>query len=733
MTHTATALGNIDLSQSNAFQGTGVIRQTGAAAVLANTNSITLGTTNLTGDLTVNAVGAETNVTVNAVGVETNVTLGTGAGTAAQALSIGGNLSINLTNSGAGGAAAANLGNIGDNDYSPVSVFGNVNLVTSGGNVLLDAATKNGAIAPSVRTGAVSVSNPTGTAPGTVAIAETTTLNLGNVSATTLTASSVQGGIIDSGTLTVAGAATFAVTGNNSITLDSAANSFGTLNVAGNGQASVTSNSSVTIGTSTVLTGNLAVTTSAGKDIAVGAVAITGGLSLNSGGAVDFNNATATSVSGNLSATASAGAITQSGGGGLTVGGTASVSAGNATVAQNVTLGGANEFNAVVLNNSTGAVTINDVSNLTISGSAAGLVTAKAGGGTLANTWDLRLGNLTVGSLVAEAANGSAGNSGTIRQVGSSTSVRSFGLAKFTTNNANIVLDNAGNMTAKAGAGTLANTWDLRLGNLTVGSLVAEAANGSAGNSGTIRQVGSNTSVRSFGLASFTTNNANIVLDNVGNNFGRVELRVNNTDGARTVTLVEDGTIRLGTLSSRGTTTLTSRTGSILEDPDANVVVTNNGTLNLSAANGSVLIGGTTTRNGAFTTTGNVVTANISAPSGAAAVQSSGNLTLGNTNVNSLAATTSVNLFQSAALRVFGSASFKATGNITLTNTSNNFGRVSLETTTASRNITITEDGTLNLGTVTMPASATGSFTATSVSGDIIDTGLANLRIGGTV
>jgi hypothetical protein len=91
------------------------------------------------------------------------------------------------------------------------------------------------------------------------------------------------------------------------------------------------------------------------------------------------------------------------------------------------------------------------------------------------------------------------------------------------------------------------------------------------------------------------------------------------------------------------------------------------------------------------------------------------------------------NIAQSAALRVFGSASFKATNNVTLTNTGNNFGRVSLETTTASRNITITEAGTLNLGTVTMPASATGSFTATSVAGDIIDTGLANLRIGGTV
>ena len=647
MTHVASALGNIDLSGANALETSGVVQLSGASAVLANTNSITLGTTALTGDLTVNAVGAAT-----------NVTLGTGAGTAAQALTIGGNLSINVVN-GPALAPTANSGNIADNDYSAVNLFGNLNLVTSGGNVQLNAATANGALAPSVRYGTVSVANPTGTAAGTVAVAETTTLNLGNVTATSLTASSLQGGIIDSGNVTVSGAATFAVTGNNSLTLDSAANTFGTLNVAGNGQAAITSNSSVAIGTGTVLTGNLAVTTSAGNSITIDAVAITGGLSLTSGGAVDFNNATATSVSGDLSATASAGTITQTGVGGLTVGGTTSVSAGNATVVQAVTLGGANEFNTVALNNSTGAVTINDVSNLTVSGSAAGVVTVKAGGGSLANTWNLTLGNLTVGSLVAEAANGSAGNSGTITQA-------------------------------------------------------------------------SGTTVSSFGLAKFTSNNANIVVGNAGNNFGRVELFVNNTDGSRTVTLVEEGTLRLGNLSSRGTATLTSRTGSILEDPDASVVVTNNGTLNLNAANGSVLIGNTTTRNGAFTTGGNVVTANISAPSGAAAVQSSANLTLGNTNVNSLTAVSGNNLAQSAALKVFGSASFKATNNVTLTNTGNNFGRVSLETTITSRNITITEAGTLNLGTVVMPASATGSFTATSVSGDIIDTGLANLRIGGT-
>lgn len=654
MTHVASALGNIDLSGSNTIQSTNVVQLTGASAVLTNTDSITVGTTNLTGDLTVNAVGAAT-----------NVTLGTGAGTAAQALTIGGNLSINVVN-GTALAPLANTGNIGDNDYSAVNLFGNLNLVTSGGNVQLNAATANGALAPSVRYGTVSVSNPTGLVAGTVAVAETTTLNLGNVKATTLTASSLQGGIIDSGNVTVSGAATFAVTGNNSLTLDSAANTFGTLNVAGNGQASVTSNSSVAIGTGTVLTGNLALTTSAGNNITVDAVAITGGLTLASGGAVDFVNtpvAPATtapvSVSGDLSVTAAAGTITQTGTGGLMVGGTTSVSAGNATVAQAVTLDGANEFSAVVLNNSTGAVTINDVSNLTISGSAAGVVTATAGGGTLANTWNLVLGNLTVGSLVAVSSNGTAGNSGTITQA-------------------------------------------------------------------------SGTSVNSFGLAQFTTRNNNIVLGNAGNNFGRVELFVNGTDGSRTVTVVEEGTMRLGNLTSRGTSTLTSRTGSILEDPDASVVVTNNGTLNLNAANGSVLIGNTTTRTGLFTTTGNVVTANISAPSGAAAVQSSASLTLGNTNVNSLTAVSGNNIAQSAALKVFGSASFKATNNVTLTNTGNNFGRVSLETTTASRNITITEAGTLNLGTVVMKDSATGSFTATSVSGDIIDTGLANLRIGGT-
>ena len=657
MTHSVTALGNIDLSGSNSFEGTGVIRQTGASSVLTNTNSITLGTTSLTGDLTVNAVGAAT-----------NVTLGTGAGTGAQALTIGGNLSINVVNFIAS-APTANSGSIGDNDYSAVNLFGNLNLVTSGGNVQLNAATANGALAPSVRYGTVSVANPTATAAGTVAVAETTTLNLGNVTATSLTASSLQGGIIDSGNVTVSGAATFAVTGNNSIMLDSANNSFGTLNVAGNGQAAITSNSSVAIGTGTVLTGNLAVTTSAGKNITVDAVALTGGLTLASGGTVDFiNNAAVSSVSGDLSATASGGAISQSGAGGLTVGGTTSVSAGNSTAAAAVTLGGTNEFNTVALNNSTGAVTINDVSNLTISGSAAGTVTAKAGGGALANTWNLTLGNLTVGSIVAEAANGSAGNSGTITQA----------------------------------AGT---------------------------------------SVNSFGLAKFNTTNNNIVLGNAGNNFGRVEVTVGSTDGSRTVTVVEEGTMRLGNLSSRGTATLTSRTGSILEDPDASVGVTNNGTLNLNAANGSVLIGNTTTRTGLFTTTGNVVAVNASAPSGAVAVQSTtvsagvasgANITLGNISANSLVVASANNISQTAALRVFGSASFKATGNVTLTNTGNNFGRVSLETTTASRNITITEAGTLNLGTVAMPASATGSFTATSVSGDIIDTGLANLRIGGT-
>ncbi|MEY4005626.1 MAG: hypothetical protein RLZZ221_1722 [Verrucomicrobiota bacterium] len=52
---------------------------------------------------------------------------------------------------------------------------------------------------------------------------------------------------------------------------------------------------------------------------------------------------------------------------------------------------------------------------------------------------------------------------------------------------------------------------------------------------------------------------------------------------------------------------------------------------------------------------------------------------------------------------------------------------------TGNAAISIVENGTLNLGRVTMPGAATGNFSATSVNGDIIDTGLSQVRPGGAV
>jgi hypothetical protein len=326
-----------------------------------------------------------------------------------------------------------------------------------------------------------------------------------------------------------------------------------------------------------------------------------------------------------------------------------------------------------VLNNTTSGALINDVTSISVSGSAGG--------------------NLDVRS-------GSSGASGTSTITGQP------------------ILE--------------ANPWAVTLGNIAVGSLNVTAGNGGAANSGAITQL-ANTTVYSYGPASFTTTNNTITLGNNGNNFGRIA--VNTNAGANvTITIVEDGTMKIGNLTGRGNTTLTSRFGGIIEDPAADVVITQNGTLTANAVNGSILLGNTTHTAG--TTTANVVTLVANAPAGAVAITSNNSTTLGNITAMSLTAEVTGgngNLAQSGRASIFGSATFSASNNITLTDNNNNFGRIFLTTTGTGSVISITEQATLNLGRVTMAASATGSFTATSIAGDIIDTGLGGVRPGGTI
>jgi hypothetical protein len=185
-------------------------------------------------------------------------------------------------------------------------------------------------------------------------------------------------------------------------------------------------------------------------------------------------------------------------------------------------------------------------------------------------------------------------------------------------------------------------------------------------------------------------------------------------------------------MATSGNVTLRSRFGSVIEDSVENVSITANGTasvLTVAAPNGSVQLGGLNRTSG--TTTGNVTSANITA-SGAAQLVTTGNLTLGAMSANSLAITAN-NIAQSGPLNIFGLSAFTASNNITLTNTSNSFGPLALTSQNANGTIAVNEGGTLNLRSVSMLGGGNGTFTATSASGDIIDTGLGGVRLGGAL
>ncbi len=82
-----------------------------------------------------------------------------------------------------------------------------------------------------------------------------------------------------------------------------------------------------------------------------------------------------------------------------------------------------------------------------------------------------------------------------------------------------------------------------------------------------------------------------------------------------------------------------------------------------------------------------------------------------------------------AGIRVFGPVHFQAQAAITINRAGHSFGRVSAATSDRNANITIVESGGLNLGNIT--TDGTGSFTATSTTGDIIqDVNQNGIRLG---
>jgi len=854
-----TATGNtITLDQANNISNNSPTAVTAANATIRSIQNITIGTTNVTTNLTVLAdTGAS---------ATRNVTIGALDGSAATSATVGGILSI--TTNGAGW--------IRDNNDSRLDVFGGLNLQTgsptaAGGDITLDAATFIGALTPSVRYGIVNArtTNPTATgaaatATASVTLAESTTLNLGNITASGLVASSATGGVIDTGVLTLGSSgASFTVSGNNNVVLDVNTNVIPVINLTGGVDNSITAlNATTKLETTTNSTGTTTIATNTGAAIALGNVVQTGNVVLNSGSYIDIvGNANITgnltlNATGNVPTVATLGnpyaptvrvidnitgrldrvsvsnpsvlsfatapTITINGGSlaptvpAVVTGGVATLNAGagnitgiplaagaggaSYTVAPTVTIGAPN-LTAGTQATATATVVGGVITSFTITNAGSGYTAAPTvtlvGGGnpTTPATAVATLGltgqfdpfsSTSTFNVTNSATNGGnvpyvvgypievvitgtpttaiSQSAGTLKVSGTTSINSTAGNALFPRANDfnTVVLNNStggvlvsdvnnitvtgstlGNLEVRSGQVAAVSTttpfseagaWNAVLGNVAVGSLTVVAGNGTSvdgQNSGTITQQ-SGTTVYSYGNTSFTTRNATITLGNNGNNFGRIAVATN-AGASINVTLVEDGTMKLGNISARGTTTLTSRFGGIIEDPAANVVISNNGTLSVNAANGSILIGNTTHTAG--TTTANIVTFNASAPTGQVAVTSNNSTTLGTVNANSLSVEVTGgngNIAQSGVATVFGTSNFSASNNITMTNNANNFGRIFLTTTGAASNIAITEGGTMNLGRVTMPALSTGTFTATSVGGDIVDTGLGGVKPGGT-
>ena len=758
---------NITLDQSNSLSA-GSFNVTAGNATVKSANNFTLGTANVTGNLTV--LGS----------LNKNLTLGSGTGGDATRTTVGGVLTV----------TALGNGTITDNNDSALTATGGMVLSSGSGDIVLDAATFPGAFTPSVQSGAISASTT-----GNVTLTETTTLNLGNITAGNLTAASASGSIVDSGSIRVdSGTATFTVSGNNNVVLDTPV-AAATLTTAAtesrigkialnggldnsitnlNGAVEVTSilgaNGTTTIGTASGLT-------TANAPITLGSIT-TGNLSVNAGGYI--NVAGFSTISGNLSLTA-AGVIADAG----------TLAPTNTWIAPVVTVNeNTGRLTAIASNSSStvGMVTFATAPTVTVAGNGVGGV-APATAATVTATLNAA-GQITGFNVTNSASNGSytngvagaglptvtitgATNTSVVQtangalKVGGTTTLATAGNAVLYRNNdfnnvvlasptGSAIINDINNVSVSGTAGavvsvtagsngtvsatspanigsqlTEAGTWGVTLGNLNVGSISAIASNGGAGNSGRIAQSTGST-IFSFGTSSFQTTNNTITVANAGNSFGRVVLN----SGGGGITLVEDGSIRLGSLSSgNATVSLTSRTGSIIEDNNVGAGNTtlstgSAGNVTLSAANGSILLGNTT-QVGQSTTGGFTARVNASAPAGQVALISSGNLSLGTIDANSLTVTAAGELTQAAAAKVFGTTSFTSTtGNIAVTNTGNNFGRVFVA---GNAGISIVESGTLNLGRVTMPAAATGNFSATSVNGDIIDTGLSNVRPGGTV
>lgn len=623
-----------------------------------------------------------------------SITLGNAA---IDTLSFGGTLSLSTTGIG---------GTNGVTNYSQITtaannvrIFGAVSIKTNNTNATLGNNTFGNAANYSFG----QVNGDVGT--GTLSVFESQTINLGNVTAASLDARSLNANIVNTGKLAVTGNAIFA------------ANS-----IFNPGDVTLTNSTNALSGT--VLIGNA-------KDFTLvntGATTVTAGTALVNGKA----------ATGTTNVTVTGGALTLNtgvGGDYSTVGfssnNSVTITDPNGVTIQNAT------------NSGTGTVSVTAAGPIVL---GSGIALGSTGGtfisstGATASVTDSAPG-IRIGGNVAIASD----NSIAITNAG-----HSFGAVSLNTTGVNGATGTANITYTEGGSANLnvvrvnsTGNANVPAGSLTVvssgGDVIQTAAGAAAGSTGT---------ASSTFTAGGAINLPTVVLAGSGyisNNPPVVTI----TGGGAGVTTPATATATVNAVGQITGFTLTNPGVGYTANPTITIAAPSGGTVAVPSPVGATNTVSFTSTSGAVTlgNAGNqiVPAINVSAVGNSTLTQSTAqNLVLGNVAVSAGTFTAAANNAAAPTItqatgttaKIFGASSFTSQGGkITLTNTGNNFGGVTASSTNAGAapagaDIAITEAGTLNL--VSINSGTAGKLAATSEKGAIIQTGTAGVIVGGT-
>jgi len=708
-TATIQASGNATLNSANDFT-TLIVKNVSGNASITDLNGVILGNgTNVTGNLTLTATAGA-------------IALGAAP---ADTVSIGGNLSLAATGLGGGITDATDK----------ASVLGTLTLNAGAGNdVTLDGSTGNG-VGLNSQYGKISLTNA-----NTAKIFEATTMNIAAATAANFTAYSASniinsGKIAVTGTLTI-GAGTAAAPGSVALTYHNATvgsgNSIANLRVLTDTQLA----GSATIGNylasslsweneggfsglqiplniySAGLPGNVTLTDANNTGISTaGVLALTGTLTLNqptttAAAGISLINvanqwgALTVTAAGDVAATASTpytvnATLTE----GTVAGKVASFTSGDALTIGSFTSGytgaGGVTFTSAAtksISDSVGGIGIFGAVSFTggsVSVTKAGhsfggvtITTSGNGNATLVEGSTLKLATVNVGTGTLTATS----SGGAVLQTAGITASS----ATVTAGSGNVTLDQTGNAITGAINATASGSFTYKsnstgavLGNITAGGNSTVDLSGGAAL--TITQ-GTGGVLNVFGNTSFVTNGAAVItLGNTGNRFGGLTL----TTGTGAITLKENTTINLKSVTTSGAFTVTSETGNIIDSGSGTVTAT--GTTSLNAPNGSITLG---------LAGSDYVNVSLNTGGTASIVDGVSNIILGASNVAGALSVTNTagNINQSGAIIVNGNATFIAsagTSSITLGNSFNQFGPIQFVAGTGS--VLIDELTTMNL------------------------------------